>query len=201
MSLSATAKDIVVNVNGSSSNDVTFENATGDEATITFKGDGTYTAEQSGEITIKSVGGKVTVRSINVSVSADMKVEVEVNKGEVDIADEALTGNKEVSVTVDEEKEEEAIITAYSEKTAPDKLIQYCVSGKTIDLKDYSNEDMRNAFTGIDLTDNDIIEIDNYISSFGLNGKGAKMNVVKEGDNYKVTITLTKSVDKIDNLK
>lgn len=201
MKLSASGKNITVDVKGSSSNDAefTFENTTTDDVTITFDGDETLTAQQLGTIKITSVGGKVTVLSSNVSVKADIKVEV--NKGTVDISAPALTGNKEVSVTAD--KDNKATVVAVSKTDAPDKLINYCakVEGGTIDLKDYSNEDMKDMFktdADISLTDDDVTKIDDYISSFGLNGTGATLNV-KEGN--VVTITLTSSVDKIENLK
>ena len=201
MKLSASGKNITVDVKGSSSNDAefTFENTTTDDVTITFDGDETLTAQQLGTIKITSVGGKVTVLSSNVSVKADIKVEV--NKGTVDITEPALTGDKEVSVSAD--KDNKATVVAVSKTDAPDKLINYCakVEGGTIDLKDYSNEDMKDMFKSdadISLTDDDVTKIDDYISSFGLNGTGATLNV-KEGN--VVTITLTSSVDKIENIK
>lgn len=195
MKLKAEGKNLTVLVENAVTSDVVFENLTDGDAEIAFDGD--VTSEQAGTITIKSIGGIITVTSTNVNVSADIKVEV--NKGTVDISAPALTGN--ISVTAD--KDNKATVVAVSKTDAPDKLINYCakVEGGTIDLKDYSNEDMKDMFktdADISLTDDDVTKIDDYISSFGLNGTGATLNV-KEGN--VVTITLTSSVDKIDNLK
>lgn len=204
MKLSASGKNITVDVKGSSSNDAefTFENTTTDDVTITFDGDETLTAQQLGTIKITSVGGKVTVLSSNVSVKADIKVEV--NKGTVDISAPALTGNKEVSVTAD--KDNKATVVAVSKTDAPEAVINYSYYDEenmttvtAFELKDYTDKELADMFDLDEEKDKDqIIAIDNYISSFGLNGTGATLDV-EEGN--VVTITLTSSVDKIENLK
>lgn len=204
MKLSASGKNITVDVKGSSSNDAefTFENTTTDDVTITFDGDETLTAQQLGTIKITSVGGKVTVLSSNVSVKADIKVEV--NKGTVDISAPALTGNKEVSVTAD--KDNKATVVAVSKTDAPEAVINYSYYDEenmttvtAFELKDYTDKELADMFGLDEEKDKDqIIAIDNYISSFGLNGTGATLDV-EEGN--VVTITLTSSVDKIENLK
>ncbi len=187
MELSANGKDLDVTVSGGSSNNVVFENSTEGDAVIAFVGDDTFTAEQAGTITIKSEGGKVTVDSTNVNVSADIKVEV--NKGTVNIQNPALTGDKEVSVSAD--KNNKVTIEAVSKTDAPEALV-----GETFELKEYTDEEIKDKFG---VQDQDVvIAIDEYISSFGLNDKGATMTV---GNDNKVSIEFTGSVDKIENLK
>lgn len=187
MELSANGKDLDVTVSGGSSNNVVFENSTDGDAVIEFVGDDTFTAEQAGTITIKSEGGKVTVDSTNVNVSADIKVEV--NKGTVNIQNPALTGDKEVSVSAD--KNNKVTIEAVSKTDAPEALV-----GETFELKEYTDEEIKDKFG---VQDQDVvIAIDEYISSFGLNDKGATMTV---GNDNKVSIEFTGSVDKIENLK
>ena len=195
MKLVAEGKDLAVVVEKGVTSDVVFENATEGDAVIAFIGDDTFTAEQAGTITIKSVGGKVTVLSSQVNVSADIKVEV--NKGEVDITEPALTGDKEVSVSAD--KDNPAIVTAVSKTDAPDAVINYYDDENdtsAFELKDYTDEEIKEMF-GVEKQE-DIIAIDEYISSFGLNGTGATLEV--EAGNV-VTITFTGSVDKIENIK
>lgn len=195
MKIVAEGKDLAVVVEKGVTSDVVFENATEGDAVIAFIGDDTFTAEQAGTITIKSVGGKVTVLSSQVNVSADIKVEV--NKGEVDITEPALTGDKEVSVSAD--KDNPAIVTAVSKTDAPDAVINYYDDENdtsAFELKDYTDEEIKEMF-GVEKQE-DIIAIDEYISSFGLNGTGATLEV--EAGNV-VTITFTGSVDKIENIK
>ena len=195
MKLVAEGKDLAVVVENGVTSDVVFENGTEGDAVIAFIGDDTFTAEQAGTITIKSEGGKVTVLSSQVNVSADIKVEV--NKGEVDITEPALTGDKEISVSAD--KDNPAIVTAVSKTDAPDAVINYCDDENdtlAFELKDYTDEEIKEMF-GVEKQE-DIIAIDEYISSFGLNGTGATLEV--EAGNV-VTITFTGSVDKIENIK
>lgn len=195
MKLIAEGKNLAVVVENGVTSDIVFENATDGDAVIAFVGDNTFTAEQAGTITIKSVGGKVTVLSSQVNVSADIKVEV--NQGEVDITEPALTGDKEISVSAD--KDNPAIVTAVSKTDAPDAVINYYDDEHTtsaFELKDYTDEEIKAMF-GVE-NQEDVIAIDEYISSFGLNGTGATIDVE---DGNVVTITFTGSVDKIENLK
>lgn len=187
MKLLAEGKNLAVVVENGVTNNVVFENSTDGDAVIAFVGDDSFTAEQAGSITIKSEGGTVTVESSNVNVSADIKVEV--NKGTVNIQNPALTGDKEVSVSADEKNP--VTIEAVSKTDAPKAVI-----GKTFELKEYKDEEIKDIF-GVENQD-EVIAIDEYISSFGLNDKGATITV---GNNNEVTITLKGSVDKIDNLK
>ena len=187
LKLSVTNKEIDVTVNGGSSNDVTFENSTAGDVKIEFVGDDTFTAEQSGNVTIKSVGGTVTVRSDKVNVSADIKVEV--NKGTVDIQEPSLNGEKQVSVKPDENST--ATILAYAKDAAP-------IAMTDVELKAYTDEEMKTVF-GSSITQADMIAIREYIDAFGLNGTGAKITVTKGSTEVKLLIDT--NVDKIENLK
>lgn len=68
------------------------------------------------------------------------------------------------------------------------------------ELKKYTDEEVKKEF-GEDLTQEEIIAITEYIDSFGLNGKGARITV-NENSN-EVTITVNGNVDGllIGNLK
>ena len=187
MKLVAEGKNLAVVVENGVTNNVVFVNETDGDAVIAFVGDDTFTAEQAGTITIKSVGGKVTVESTNVNVSADIKVEV--NKGTVNIQNPALTGNKEVSVSADEKNP--ATVEAISKAKAP-------ITMNNVELKAYTDEEMKTVF-GSSITQADMIAIREYIDAFGLNGTGAKITVTKGSTEVKLVIDT--NVDKIENLK
>ena len=187
MKLVAEGKNLAVVVENGVTNNVVFVNETDGDAVIAFVGDDTFTAEQAGTITIKSVGGKVTVESTNVNVSADIKVEV--NKGTVNIQNPALTGNKEVSVSADEKNP--ATVEAISKAKAP-------ITMNNVELKAYTDEEMKTVF-GSSITQADMIAIREYIDAFGLNGTGAKITVTKGSTEVKLVIN--SNVDKIENLK
>lgn len=187
MKLVAEGKNLAVVVENGVTNNVVFENSTDGDAVIAFVGDDTFTAEQAGTITIKSEGGKVTVDSTNVNVSADIKVEV--NKGTVNIQNPALTGDKEVSVSADEKNP--ATVEAISKAKAP-------ITMNNVELKAYTDEEMKTVF-GSSITQADMIAIREYIDAFGLNGTGAKITVTKGSTEVKLVIDT--NVDKIENLK
>ena len=192
-------KNLVVNAN-ETANDLTFvnlqdRNGNNSPATIEFKGASDNSSEQKGTITIKTTGGSVKVSSNQengVNVSAAMKVEV--TNGTVDIQDPSLTGNKTVTVSVDndEEKEIDSTVIALAKTKAPAQF------NKTV-LKDYEDQEIKDMF-GVEKED-DIKAIRDYINSFGLNGTGATLTVDKNSD--KVTIVLPEGTQNaiIGNLK
>ena len=194
-------KNLVVDAN-TTANDLTFENSTEGSATIEFRGAADNTSEQRGTITIKTTGGSVKVSSYKptspdeavggVNISAEMKVEV--TNGTVDIQDPSLTGNKTVTVSVDndEEKEIDSTVIALAKTKAPAQF------NKTV-LKDYEDQEIKDMF-GVEKED-DIKAIRDYINSFGLNGTGATLTVDKNSD--KVTIVLPEGTQNaiIGNLK
>lgn len=192
-------KNLVVNAN-ETANDLTFvnlqdRNGNNSDATIEFKGASDNSSEQKGTITIKTTGGSVKVSSNQengVNVSAAMKVEV--TNGTVDIQDPSLTGNKTVTVSVDndEENEIDSTVIALAKTKAPAHF------NKTV-LKDYEDQEIKDMF-GVEKED-DIKAIRDYINSFGLNGTGATLTVDKNSD--KVTIVLPEGTQNaiIGNLK
>lgn len=168
-------KNLVVDAN-TTANDLVFENSTNGDATIEFKGSDDNTSEQRGTVTIKTNGGKVTVTSDKVNVSADMKVEV--NNGTVEIKDPSLTGDKTVTVSADEDKS--STIIAKTQTKAP----------KAIDdkeLKEYTDDEIKEIFE-VEKQE-DVNAIREYINSFGLNGTGARITV-DESDLGVATIVL-----------
>ena len=186
--ISASGKTLTVTAN-ENANDLVFENASDEAATIVFDGLDNNTSEQKGTITIKSNGGKVTVKSEKVNVSANMNVEV--NNGTVDITAPSLTGDKTVTVSADEGKQSSVI--AQTETPAPD-----AVKAKgTVELKEYTDDQIKEEFG---VTDQDeIIAISEYIDSFGLNGKGATITFTTTDEGKEaVIITVNGNVADVD---
>ena len=186
--ISASGKTLTVTAN-ESANNLVFENASDEAATIVFDGLDNNTSEQKGTITIKSNGGKVTVKSEKVNVSANMNVEV--NNGTVDITAPSLTGDKTVTVSADEGKQSSVI--AQTETSAPD-----AVKAKgTVELKAYTDDQIKEVFG---VTDQDeIIAISEYIDSFGLNGKGATITFTTTDEGKEaVIITVNGNVADVD---
>ena len=186
--ISASGKTLTVTAN-ENANDLVFENASDEAATIVFDGLDNNTSEQKGTITIKSNGGKVTVKSEKVNVSANMNVEV--NNGTVDITAPSLTGDKTVTVSADEGKQSSVI--AQTETSAPD-----AVKAKgTVELKEYTDDQIKEVFG---VTDQDeIIAISEYIDSFGLNGKGATITFTTTDEGKEaVIITVNGNVADVD---
>ena len=186
--ISASGKTLTITAN-ESANNLVFENASDEAATIVFDGLDNNTSEQKGTITIKSNGGKVTVKSEKVNVSANMNVEV--NNGTVDITAPSLTGDKTVTVSADEGKQSSVI--AQTETSAPD-----AVKAKgTVELKAYTDDQIKEVFG---VTDQDeIIAISEYIDSFGLNGKGATITFTTTDEGKEaVIITVNGNVADVD---
>lgn len=179
------SKDVLlVNVNDEA-NDLVFENKKDSEITITFKGEDDNTSTQSGSIIIKNNGGKVTVTSDKANVNSELKVEV--NSGDVDISEPSLTGDKNVTVTVDEGKTSTVTISAKTK--APIELNNVSVDITDEDLRDVSG-----------VTDKNFDDVKAFLQSFDLSGTGATVSVEK--DSNKVTITFTPEKDKtIDNVE
>lgn len=179
------SKDVLlVNVN-KEANDLVFENKKDSEITITFKGEDDNTSTQSGSIIIKNNGGKVTVTSDKANVSSELKVEV--NSGDVDISEPSLTGDKNVTVSVDEGKTSTVTISAKTK--APIEL-----NNVSVDITDEDLRDVR------DVTDKNFDDVKAFLQSFDLSGTGATVSVEK--DSNKVTITFTPEKDKtIDNVE
>ena len=179
------SKDVLlVNVNDEA-NDLVFENKKDSEITITFKGEDDNTSTQSGSIIIKNNGGKVTVTSDKANVSSELKVEV--NSGDVDISEPSLTGDKNVTVTVDEGKTSTVTISAKTK--APIELNNVSVDITDEDLRDVSG-----------VTDKNFDDVKAFLQSFDLSGTGATVSVEK--DSNKVTITFTPEKDQtIDNVE
>ena len=144
------------------------------------------TDKQLGTITIKTTGGKITVEQQNVNVSSELNVEV--NSGEVVIQNEAFTGDKNITVTNKEEGT--TTINAIANTKAP-------ISMTSVELKEYTDEEFEKAFPGI-TNPEEIAKIKEYINSFGINGKGAKITVNKDDD--KVKIVFSKAVENVNIL-
>lgn len=168
---------------GKEANNLVFENKT-DNAVITFNGLGDNTSEQKGTITMKSNGGKITVKSDKVNISS--KLDIQVNNGDIDISEESITGEKNISIA----KDANTTIKAIAKTKAP-------VTLTNIEAKDYTDEEIVAKF-GEDVV---VEEVRAYINSFGINGKGAKITVTK--DSTEVTITFEKATEStnISNLK
>ena len=168
---------------GKEANNLVFENKT-DNAVITFNGLGDNTSEQKGTITMKSNGGSITVKSDKVNISS--KLDIQVNSGDIDISEESITGEKNISIA----KDANTTIKAIAKTKAP-------VTLTNIEAKDYTDEEIVAMF-GKDVV---VEEVRTYINSFGVNGKGAKITVAK--DSTEVTITFEKATEStnIFNLK
>ena len=187
-----TEEETVIDANGNSlkvtineeSNDLVFENKKNDNLTILFEGNDEFTSVQSGSIVIKSTGGTVTVRSDS-NVSADLTIEV--NSGTVDINQAALTGDKNVTVSVEEGEKSEII--ALSKTNAPTEL-----NAVSVDATDEYLIENNIA------TEDNLNEVKDFLASFGLNGTGAEITVAK-GSN-EVTITFEPEEDNtIENVE
>lgn len=168
---------------GKEANNLVFENKT-DNAVIIFRGLGDNTSEQTGTITMKSNGGSITVKSDKVNISS--KLDIQVNNGDIDISEESITGEKNISIA----KDANTTINAIAKTKAP-------VTLTNIEAKDYTDEEIVAMF-GEDVV---VEEVRAYINSFGINGKGAKITVAK--DSTEVTITFEKATEStnISNLK
>ena len=196
VTLSATEKTLKVTPN-EGQNDLTFENTTAGNTTITFVGEAGYGSKQEGTITIKSTDGTVKVSGQNMNIASNMNIEVE--KGEVDISSDTLSGDKNVKVSNSENATTK--IKARTEKEAPEKIV-----GKTIELKAYSTEEdiakLKKVLSVADITEEELAQIQEYVDSFGINGKGATVTVNRNSANL-ATITFKEAVSQttISNIK
>ena len=182
--IASATNNLLVNVNDEA-NDLVFENKKDSEIIITFKGADDNTSTQSGSIIIKNNGGKVTVTSDKANVNSELKVEV--NSGDVDISEPSLTGDKNVTVSVEEGKTSTVTISAKTK--APIDLNNVSV--------DITDEDLRKE-TGV--TDKNFDDVKAFLQSFDLSGTGATVTVKK--DENKVTITFEPEEDEtIDNVE
>lgn len=159
-------------------NNLVFENKKDTNLTINFEGLDNNTSEQAGSIIIKSNGGKVTVASEGTNVSADLSIEV--NNGDVDIQEPSLTGNKDISVSLD--KDADATLEVLAATKAPATL-----TGVSVDLTDEELLEQDN------VTEDNLDEVKAFLASFGLNGTGATISATK--DSNEVTITITAPAD------
>lgn len=184
-----TSKDTNVKVNGNvltvesntEANDLVFENKKDREITIVFEGKDDNTSAQSGSITIKE-NAKVTIISNKVNVNADLKVEV--NNGDIDLTEPSLTGDKTVTVA----KDAQTKIKAVAETKAPIYLYNF-------EMKEYTDEELKKSF-GENAT-----KVKEYIASFGINGKGAKITVSKDSKDVTITFEKATASATIKNIK
>ena len=193
-----TQKETIINAEGKNlnvtanteSNNLVFENLIAEnidetDAVITFVGKDNNSSEQLGTITIKTEGGKITVAQQQVNVSSTLNVEV--NTGTVVVDDVALNGNKNITVTNKEEGT--TTVNARAKIKAP-------VAMKGVELKDYTQKEWDELMATLNVTkEDDIAAVKAYMNSFGINGKGAKIEVEKDSEN--VTITFEKAVTNV----
>ena len=155
-------------------NNLVFENKKDTDLVINFEGLDNNTSEQAGSIVIKSNGGKVTVASEGTNVSADLSIEV--NNGDVDIQEPSLTGDKDISVSLD--KDADATLEVLAATKAPATL-----TGVSVDLTD------EELLTKDNVTEDNLDEVKAFLASFGLNGTGAEITATKDSNEVKITIT------------
>ncbi len=150
------------------SNELIFENTTTGEAKISIVGATDLSSSQSGTITIKSTGGKVTLTASNLNVASDVVVDVE--NGDVVITDTKFSGSK--NVTVSNAEGETTTVTALLENTVTTKAF---VSQFTIGINvDATDDELKSyiASTSVELKD-----LRAYLDSFKLNGTGAILKI------------------------
>ncbi len=156
------------------------------DLTIKFVSADSDKAVQQGSIVIKGnvAKSKVTVTQENVEVGSDITVTVE--KGEVDVYGAKVTGT---AVTLSPKDGVAATITVSVATPAPTVL-----RGTSLVIANYeSADDLKDAMTG-DVsvgyypTEEDLTAVNNWLSSFDINGKGAIVSIDR-ADLSKVTIT------------
>ena len=191
-----TAQNITITANGktlnipanANANDLVFENTSDGNATINFKGSDDYTSEQKGTITIISNGGKVTVLSDKVNVSASMNIEV--NNGEVEITAPGLNGDKTVTVSANEG--DKSVIIANTIISTPQVVKTYVETNGELALKEYSDEEIKEMFS---VEQKDVAAISEYIDSFNLNGKDAYITNI---DGNAITIEVNGNISNVE---
>lgn len=156
------------------------------DLTIKFVSADSEKAVQQGTIVIKGnvAKSKVSVTQENVEVGSNITVTVE--KGEVDVYGAKATGT---AVTLSPKDGEATTITVSTATPAPTVL-----RGTSLVIANYASADaLKDAMTG-DVsvgyypTEEDLTAVNNWLSSFGINGKGAIVSIDK-ADLSKVTIT------------
>lgn len=179
------SKELEVVVKNAVKNNLVFENLmdnnnnTTEEAKIKFVGDGTNRGQQLGTIVIKTNNGKVTVSSTDVNV--DSKLNVEVEKGSVDITDPTLTGSKNITVShVD---------------TEADSKITFKVANKVsfkltnTPVQKYETGASVTGVTKIDSTDIDMEKVIEFLNSFKLTEDAKATLTTTDGETFTLTIS------------
>ena len=193
-------KSFTVDPTGNGVNaDITFENTTTEEVTISFVGDDDLSGRQQGSITIRSASGKVTLSSENFNIES--KIDVVVEKGEVDISKGFLTGDKTVSVKSADSKNTAKVTIEGPEVPSEIEDIEI----KKYTLSDRSENSLKSFFETQSNVDDNYIDknvnsltntkaVKEYFDSFKeFFGKGATLS--KKANSKTVTITFTKAVD------
>lgn len=185
----ATGLNVTANT---SSNVLTFSNMNGVADTIiSFVGLANNTSVQAGTININSnVEGKtMTLRSNTANkVNISANVNVVAKAGTVDLAEQTLNGAKSVNVT--KAKEAEVTVNFLAKTKAPKALNGFNIDATDDEIKeelDIVKEVDDGTGTGTkkevvkedselsDVEKEKIVQLKTYLSSFGLNGKGAKI--------------------------
>lgn len=186
--IGVSANTLTVSAN-EEANDLVFVN-NGGTLTIEFEGNEQNTSVQSGSIVIKSTGGSVTLSSNGANVDSELTIEV--NSGVVDIKEPSFTGDKNVTVSVEEGKTSTINIVANTKAPAT-------LTDVSVDLTDEELREVDN------VTDDNFDDVKAFLQSFGLSGTGAKITAIEDDD--KVTITFKAAEDStidnvvIDNIK
>lgn len=186
----STEKDTNVIVDGAKveveantvTNDLVFENKKDQEIEITIKGKDDNSSTQAGTITIKE-NAKVIIKSDKVNVNADLIVEI--NSGDIDLTEPSLTGNKDLTVT----KGAKTTINANAKTKSPVDLT-------SVELKDYTDDELKETYG-----EDDWQKVKEYLSSFGINGKGAKITVKKDSANITIEFEKATGEANIQNIK
>ncbi len=192
-------KNFTVDPTGSGVNaDITFENTTTDAVTINFVGENDLSGRQQGSITIRSASGKVTLSSQNFNIES--KIDVVVEKGEVDISSKFLTGDKTVSVKSADSKNTAKVTIEGPEvptEIANVKIDKYTLIDRSeSSLKSFFNSSSNQSKNIIDKTVSlsNTKAVKEYFDSFKeFFDKGATLS--KAANSTTVTITFTKAVD------
>ena len=153
------------------------------DAVIKFVGDLTNKPSQRGTITIKTTDGKVTLAEADVPANVDSVINVEVNKGTVEITEPTYTGIK--NITVSAEENAASTVNAIANIVAP-------VEMNNVELKDYTDDEIASEFS---VSGKEIEKVREFINSFGINGKGAKITATQ--GNAEITITFEKPVSNV----
>ena len=180
--VNTTGDTLTIYANGDEVNNLEFEkianSVDADEANksvnIKFVSENGNSITQQGSIAITGNGGTVTVTQENVTVNGGLTVNVE--KGEVDVSDANIVGNKTVTLS------KGATITALVAAKVPDVLV-----GKTLEIKNYADvkalrEGMKdNVSEGYEITDEVLESVNVWLSAFEMDDKGATVKVESDG--------------------